>query len=429
VLGLAAALVGALLLSYSAGERSADKRRLIDAADAAAFGGAVWQARTLNFQAYANRAIVANEVALAQAVSLRSWSAYFGRTLVNFQSVAQHVPYLGAAVSAASGVWASVDEVVQPSMRAAELVSIAVNGMLANAQPAVHAFGLAAAESVARASIGAAGPGAGPSAAMPALLARNAASWNALTTTYAGAQRSRLRTVLLDGRDGFTRERNARFAPAVVNLLVRLEKRGGTDLIGFDTWRGLDTLALHQRRGLLFGRFRESLPVGWGAAQDAWRPAAQRAHHGGTWQTNPGTSRRADATLAAQTLRAYAGVPAVRDVQRPDVRDEREVRYVVEATARTRDPVADARGLDVATLAGPQRDLGWRPDDPANDVHALAAAVVRFERPEGRADRRREYANLYNPYWQARLAATSAADRALATAARGRPDPYTGLAP
>jgi hypothetical protein len=429
VLGLAAALAGALVLSYGAGERSHSKRRLIDAADAAAFGGAVWQARTLNFQAYANRAIVANEVALAQAVSLRSWSAYFGRTLVNVDTVTQYVPYLGAATHAAAGVWSAVDAAIQPSMRGAEGISIAVNTMLANAQPAVHAFGLVAAEEVARASLAAAGPATGPSGAMPALLARNAIEWNRLTASYAGPERARLRTLVLDGRDGFTTERNARLAPPIVGLLARLEKRGGTELVGFDTWRGMDTLAVHRRRSLLFGSFREAIPVGWGAAQDAVRPSPLRGYHGGTWQTNPRTSQLAEATLPAQTLYAYPGIPVIRDVTNPSVRDERTVRFVVEAADRTHDPVADTRGLGVADLATLQQRTSWAPTPSANAVHALGAAVVRFERPEGRADGRREYANLYNPYWQARLAAPLASERALAAAARGGSDPYAALAP
>jgi hypothetical protein len=62
-------------------------------------------------------------------------------------------------------------------------------------------------------------------------------------------------------------------------------------------------------------------------------------------------------------------------------------------------------------------------------AHALAVAAVRFERPEGRADGRREHPSLYNPYWVARLAAPASAERALAAGARGVVDPFAGLAP
>ncbi len=47
--------------------------RLANAADATAWSIATLEARALNYDAYTNRAIVANEVAIAQAISLISW--------------------------------------------------------------------------------------------------------------------------------------------------------------------------------------------------------------------------------------------------------------------------------------------------------------------------------------------------------------------
>jgi hypothetical protein len=90
------------------------------------------------------------------------------------------------------------------------------------------------------------------------------------------------------------------------------------------------------------------------------------------------------------------------------------------------DPVSDARGLRVRSLAAPG---GVADVSSAADPRSLAAAVVKFDRPEGRADRRHEYGSLYSPYWVARLASPAAADRALASAVAGRLDPYVGLAP
>lgn len=427
VLGFAAALAGVLLVAYGTGERVAAKQRLLNAADAAAFGGAVWQARTLNFQAYANRAIVANEVALAQAVSLRSWSDYLGRALTNVDTVARYVPYLGQATTAAQQGWAAVDAALQPSMQAAELASIAVNEILAAAQPAVHGFGIAAAEEVARATLAHYGPGIRASTAAPALLARNAAEWQRLTTTYSGGQRARLRDVVMRGRDGFTRDRGARFSPGPVGVVFRLEKRGGTELVGLDTWRGLDTLALHRRQ--LFSGWRELTPLGWGAAQNAQRPALQRGDHAGAWRTNPRTARLADARLGSMRTRTYPGLPDTRDVARPERRDERELRFVIEAADRASDPIADAAGLGVTALAHARGTVTFHSPSPDAAQYALASAVVGFERPEPRADRRREFASLYSPYWFARLAAPRAEDRTLAAASRGYADPYAGIAP
>ena len=66
-LGFAAAMIGILLVSFNSGQVSNAKMRAMNAADAAAYSGAVWQARTHNFQAYMNRAMVVNEVTIAQS--------------------------------------------------------------------------------------------------------------------------------------------------------------------------------------------------------------------------------------------------------------------------------------------------------------------------------------------------------------------------
>lgn len=72
---LMAGLAGLYFL-FNTGQVSAEKTRLVTTADAVAHGAGVMQARALNFDAYANRALVANEVLVAQMVSLSSWAQY-----------------------------------------------------------------------------------------------------------------------------------------------------------------------------------------------------------------------------------------------------------------------------------------------------------------------------------------------------------------
>jgi len=72
---LMAGLAGLYFL-FNAGQLTAEKTRLVTTADAVAHGADVMQARALNFDAYANRALVANEVLVAQMVSLSSWAQY-----------------------------------------------------------------------------------------------------------------------------------------------------------------------------------------------------------------------------------------------------------------------------------------------------------------------------------------------------------------
>ena len=77
VIIVAAILVIAALLVYNSGRAVATRIHLQNAADSAAYSGAVELARAYNFAAYSNRAMVANQVAIAQMVGLASWSRYY----------------------------------------------------------------------------------------------------------------------------------------------------------------------------------------------------------------------------------------------------------------------------------------------------------------------------------------------------------------
>lgn len=63
----------ALYLAFNAAQLAHAKTKEQDTADAAAYSVGVLQARDLNFAAYTNRAMVANQVATAQMISIKSW--------------------------------------------------------------------------------------------------------------------------------------------------------------------------------------------------------------------------------------------------------------------------------------------------------------------------------------------------------------------
>src|SRR3546814_7669572 len=73
-LALAAVCGMALVALYNVGQTAAARVRLTHAADAAAYSGALAQARTLNLLAYINRTQVAHQVAMAPLVTLASRS-------------------------------------------------------------------------------------------------------------------------------------------------------------------------------------------------------------------------------------------------------------------------------------------------------------------------------------------------------------------
>lgn len=65
---------------YTMGQQSINKSRLQNTADAAAYSAVQAEARDYNFAAYTNRAIIANQVAVAQVVGLTSWSRNYAET-------------------------------------------------------------------------------------------------------------------------------------------------------------------------------------------------------------------------------------------------------------------------------------------------------------------------------------------------------------
>src|SRR5689334_8272578 len=60
-------------VAFGSFQMTSAKIKLQNTADAAAYSAAVLQARDYNFSAYANRAMVANQVSAAQVVALKSW--------------------------------------------------------------------------------------------------------------------------------------------------------------------------------------------------------------------------------------------------------------------------------------------------------------------------------------------------------------------
>jgi hypothetical protein len=78
VYGLFVLIAGlaALFFMFNTGQLTAEKTKLVNTADAVAYSAAVMHARALNFDAYTNRALMANEVLAAQMVSVSSWLEY-----------------------------------------------------------------------------------------------------------------------------------------------------------------------------------------------------------------------------------------------------------------------------------------------------------------------------------------------------------------
>lgn len=389
-LALSLGFIAALALAFSfvlvAGQAAFDKLRLTNIADAAALSAATWEARSLNMEAALNRAMIANEAAIAQSISLRSWSGYLDRLLPNMNLVLRFVPYLGAATQGLERVWHGIDRVTQPSLRAAENVASAIDQEFSATAELLHLSAPFTARALATAAIDAGEIRARLTRGGEASLDADALSWARLSTRYTGAARARQADLISRSTDAFTRQRNNRFAILPAGPVVRLERRGGTDLLGFDTWRAADTQSLHLRRFVIFGGWRERVPLGWAAAQGG-RDDPRAGWHGGSAVLNPAATRAAMAVLARNP--GYRGIPGLRDVSTPQLRIDPEHRLALRLTSQ---------GVpDVAQIAD-------------------AAASVRYRRAQTRPDHATERGTLFEPYWEARLAPLRAVDRAAADA-------------
>lgn len=416
LLMLMAALLGSLLFVFNSGQVVSAKLRLVGAADAAAYSGALAEARSLNFQSYMNRAIVANEVAVAQFVSLRSWSGYVGQLLQRAATLGTLVPPVGAVLRSVSQVWDNVDRGLQRTLPLLESAASHWNvDALSNAEYLSDAQTAATVSSLASEVAAANVPAPGDAVLGREFVAANVVRWRQYTESHArvGDQRSRLRNLVMDSRDGFTRSRDWTVG---VPPLVAVRKRGGTDLIGYDSWRGMDTLAVRELS--LFGH-REN-PLAWNAAENRQRPVYTRGEHGGSYRDNPRTSGYAEDGLRARN--SYAGLPAYRDVRLGNGagRAPAALRFDVEVHQSGRTiGTSDVLMNGAATVVPNEDPKRVQPSYHSGQVYALSAAQAYFQRPVGRADRKLELGSLFNPYWQARLAPVTRSQRLVAAAARG----------
>jgi hypothetical protein len=247
--------------------------------------------------------------------------------------------------------------------------------------------------------------------------------WVRFASFYGGAWRWRQKDVLERSLDGFTTRRNNTWRPLFGVDILRLEKRGGTDLIGFDTWRSLDTLSEHQRRYVLFGRMREQVPLVWAAVQSGIATAA-RGQHGNALQVNPAGSRAALSSMRRD--RIYRGLPSVWDLsvaQRGEFDPPRIPVRIVRRPAAA-GGAADVLGLrSVTAIDGQEHVLQPASQTPsaADAMFALAVSTSDFSRPVSRTDGAVEKPSLYAPFWFSRLASPSVAERALMATLDGDP--------
>lgn len=444
VLGLAGLGALALVLLYNLGQTIAARARLTHAADAAAYSGALVQARALNLVAYINRAQIAHQVAMAHLVTLATW-ARLGQT--EGQRVVRGNPpatviamlfgpthgqaYASTAGAAQAGALAMrferayerhdavVHRVLAASMRdtLARLPDGRWRAMRAVVQASYPEFQVA----------GSSTAGAAPGNQLS--LQVRADEWPGFVARHAGNGRGALRATVLDAADryGFLAPRNH---DARNNWPVsfrcptwrhELRRRGGTRLGRDGLWESIDTQSFHKLRSNKYiGCYYREYAMGWGktqvrrskataddssgvtppdnfARQDFWRWVRQHT----SWDIVNGVS---NPLAYAYSLRDRArwqggGLPAYAEV--PLRRAAHAARFVL----ALRQPAPLLRTTDGgSTVAAPAGRFAYAGLMRHEALSVTSAAETYFARPQARADGATELATLFRPYWQARLA-------------------------
>ncbi|HET9643643.1 MAG TPA: apolipoprotein N-acyltransferase, partial [Burkholderiaceae bacterium] len=431
-------------LMVNSGQAVTEKIRVTNAADAAAYSAAIVEARALNYDAYLNRAMVAGEISIAQMLSFASWVTYFANASDNFHTSIEDINFFlqpDARVLYLDGIFGSVDfasrylgttardysdHFVQDIGGVITITDGAIREM-SRAQTAVHlelAQGYRqqqVADQVVKAI--------DPSLSAEVLAASH--TFAGFTKTYAkdgdnGDERGRFADVTTRSRDPFTRERNWTIDSNDILLLRKdgaLKKRGGTELIGYDEWRAVDTLELHGQR---FGCGRFGLdwcddvrtPIGWGAMEvDAGGGDAARGYHGNAYGDNPTTAQKAEEgmnNVDRPTPLAYrfSGIPDIRELADLGVTEKTpkpSTSITILVTKSQSDTLTSGNAAN-ARAGGRLSVFGDRP--AGGIITALSRAEVFFDRIAARSDGRDEIGSLYNPYWRVRLIAPTEGDKA-----------------
>jgi hypothetical protein len=428
--------VAALFFLFNTGQLVAEKSKLVNTADAVAYSAGVMHARALNFDAYTNRALIANEVMIAQAVSIASWTEHVALHAENVPVLACYSQYavpialrlvdytalcfalsMGQVGQGADDVDQRVHLFAQEAVRWSEAAKTLLQGARLSMAAAFIPARARVMQQVADANY--AGDGAVSVDPLPLTDGYLLFEGAPFVASHGGAQRERFKEVTVRAayRDGFVERRSwsDRSQPNVSCRLLpgaEFKRRGGTAMVGLDQWRAVDTASLHSWHpgwGLFGPKCRDDreLALGYGA-QSAGDGAQQGDASFGDARDNP-----VALGLAGGDVWRYSGLPRFDELSESALTQaDPRLKFAVALTRAN----AETRTSDGASHIRPSGRIAVYQNKLASGrLTALATSEVFFQRPQARADGKTELASLFNPYWQVHLISNSAADIAAAT--------------
>ncbi len=469
-LGLAF-LMGAVLFGitmFDTSQLASEKSRLANTADAAVYSGLIWQARALNFQAYTNRAMVANQVSIGQMVSLASWTQYGDITARNIDNTLGLFFPAKAYTSAAKRAMRQIDDAVVNMVEGFIPVIDSINAVLSASQQSLYLSSFAAMPNIVQEVVSRNDHRYSVNSAYSIVeQGRNLVDWRNLTTQYDdNASLLRKASIINRSKDEFTAGRAVGHSQLLAGLpkinggIFRawVEKEGKTNLVaekvvssngfGFSSnqeeleweWKAKDTFSLHiesfscgcsWRRGCWCGWGRSEKPIGWGSR---YLNGDFECKENEFWGREECTSymrknKRAEKFADSENEEIdaeYEGVRAYYDLRDLSQRNQ-DPRLVLRIEVqlhnnqiRTSSQIDD---LGSATLSVSRNGMGqgmFRQEGKmlSNVMTSISSGEVYFHPPDDyRPDRRNgkiEIASLFSPYWDVRLIKTPITERMMA---------------
>lgn len=421
--------LASLFFLFNTGQLTREKTKLVNTADAVAYSAGVMNARALNFHAYTNRAMVANTVAIAQLVSLSSWAQYtsnvatYGFALQNPKFALFYPSYYEARM-----VGAYLQRSLNDSGALEKLATTSDNiirQVLMKSQRVAHE-GLVGArqnvmDQVAEANY------ANDGTVKVEQLPKSSDNYQTFSSLYSGDERTRFREVatVSASRDEFVPKRSWKLAalyPDCLSAMPRvdwLDRRGGTELIGFDQWQALDTLSekrwVPRNKFDVFCRGVAETPAGWGGnvAADNSSVDFDPRRFDNSLLVNPTSSVFG---LAASESWGYSGLPSYYDLS-ATARGQQDprLRFAVRLLRHTNQTLT-SQGRS-AIPSTPRLNAYAAQPAGGDEFVAVSTSEVFFERIGDARDnsygstlgKPREIGSLFNPYWQVRLIQSEAA--------------------
>jgi hypothetical protein len=416
----------ALFFLFNTGQLSNEKTKLVNTADAVAYSAGLLHARALNFDAYTNRAMMANEVLVAQTVSMLSWIEYAQGHVdevpaMNCYNVVYSIPtWLGLAeylplciemswppaAMAIGYVRSAIEPVSKALVQASELAKLNLQLGQTTMFAALVPARMMLMKEVAEANYD--NDGTVKVDVLPLTDDYTDFEGEAFIRKYEGNDRARLREAELAAahKDDFLKSRawdSHSPWPCILAARGDASRSGSTTLQGYEDWKASDQASLNV----------ESWHISMfstGCKKDAAYPLGS-------------------GSASARDL-GYKGVPTYYELSakalayKPDSSDpakrDPRVRFAIRLT-RAMDQTMTSAGRSAVRPSG---SMAIYEGKAAGKVMAaLSTSEVFFERPVPRDQEKTELASLFNPYWQVHLATNSGKDLAQALTLQ------TGLAP